>query len=109
MRRSLVLTVILLLLCSSICFARVVKTYFRNGKVSSVQVFNKNGTIKGPYKVYWPNGRLRSMTIYKNGQLSIVHHWTKMELRLIRGKWIALYICDILLKGSTRRQFKGEI
>jgi len=82
MRRSLVLAIILLLACSTVCFAKVVKQYFPNGKLNSVQVYYANGVIKGPYKVYWPNGRLRWKTLYKNGRSYVTHSWSVNGVRL---------------------------
>jgi antitoxin component YwqK of YwqJK toxin-antitoxin module len=82
MKKSLVLTVILIIGYSSLCFAKVVSEYFPNGKLKSVQVYDNKGKLEGPYKVYWPNGRLRSKTIYKHGRSSSTHNWSEKGVRL---------------------------
>lgn len=82
MRRSLVLAIILTLTCSSICFANVVKQYYPNGKLYSTQVYYESGIPKGPYKIYWPSGKLKQMTLYQNGRPTVVHHWSPAGVRL---------------------------
>lgn len=73
--RKLILTTILLFTSIGLCFARVEKDYFPDGRLHYVQVYDKDGNIVGPYKVYWQNGRLREKIIYKNEQPYIIHRW----------------------------------
>jgi antitoxin component YwqK of YwqJK toxin-antitoxin module len=82
MRRSLVLAIILVLACSSVCFAKVVKQYFPDGKLYSTQVYYDSGIIKGPYKIYWQNRRLREETLYQNGRAIVTHNWSESGVRL---------------------------
>ncbi len=67
MKRALVLAVILLFISSGLCFAKVVKQYFPNKKIKSIQSYNKKGQLDGPTKIYWLNGKLREKRYYKNG------------------------------------------
>ena len=70
MKRSLMLTIILILTFTCLSYADVVKQYFPDGKLKSVMRYNRNGRLNGSYKMYWPNGRLKGTGKYKNGKLA---------------------------------------
>jgi antitoxin component YwqK of YwqJK toxin-antitoxin module len=72
---KIILALLLLTFSSSLCFAKVVKEYFPDGKIYTVQVYNEQGEITGPYKVFYPNGRLRSKTWYRDGQPYATKRW----------------------------------
>jgi antitoxin component YwqK of YwqJK toxin-antitoxin module len=82
MRRSIFLTVLLLFISSGLCFAKVVKEYFPDGRVYYIQKYDANDNIVGPFKRYWPNGRLREKIIYKNGVPYLTYRWSQEGVRL---------------------------
>ena len=82
MKRPIILAMILMFASSSLCLARVVKQYFPDGKIYSVQNYDDQNNIIGPFKIYWQNGRLREKIIYKNGQPYIIKRWTINGVRI---------------------------
>jgi len=82
MKKALVLAGILILACSNLCLAKVVHQYFPDGKLKSVQIYDEKGRIVGPYKIYWPNGKLRVKIIYKHGRPLTAHKWSEKGVRI---------------------------
>ena len=67
MKKSFALTIMFILVCSSVCFAKVIKQYYPNGTLRSVLTYNNKNQLNGPYKYYWPNGKLKEKGRNKNG------------------------------------------
>jgi hypothetical protein len=77
MRKVLLSTIILFFIASSLCLANSVsKQYYPDGKLYWVQVYDDNGTLIGPYKKYWQNGRLREKVFYKEGHPFLTKRWS---------------------------------
>jgi len=68
MRKLLALTIVLFFACSSVSFAKVVKTYYPNGGIKYVARYNSKNQLNGPYTYYWPNGKVKEQGRYKNGE-----------------------------------------
>jgi antitoxin component YwqK of YwqJK toxin-antitoxin module len=77
MKKAFMLMIILIVGYSSLCFARTVSEHYPDGKIKSVQVYYKNGLIEGPYRIYWPNGKLKSKTFYKYGRPYLTKKWSE--------------------------------
>ncbi len=82
MKKLFSITLVITLLLTNPVFAKTVKQYYPNGKLSSVQVYDDDGVIKGPCKTYWENGRLRQKTWYKHGLPYLSHTWSERGVRL---------------------------
>jgi antitoxin component YwqK of YwqJK toxin-antitoxin module len=74
--KTVIVSLILLLVFSSESFAKTIKEYFPDGRLYSVQKYDAQGNIVGPYKVYWQNGRLREKTLYRYGQPHKTIKWS---------------------------------
>lgn len=68
MKKSLILTLFLIFVCASVSFARTVQQYYPNGTTQSIMNYNEKGELNGVYKLYWPNGKLKEIKKFKNGQ-----------------------------------------
>jgi antitoxin component YwqK of YwqJK toxin-antitoxin module len=82
MKKSLVFIILLMLIFSNVSFANIVKKYYPNGKVSSVQIYTDKGFHEGPDKTYWPNGKLKQEILYKHGRPFRIKNWSEKGVRL---------------------------
>jgi len=82
MKRSLILVVILIFTFSSVSFAKMVRKYFPNGKLNSTQIYDDKGIPKGPYMLYWPNGKLKRKILYKHGRPYSTRNWSEKGVLL---------------------------
>ena len=85
MKKILLLIIVLVFTFASLCFARVEKQYYPNGKIKTVLRYNKADQLNGPYKIYWPNGKLKEQGKYKNGALSGPIKRYKLTGALLKG------------------------
>ena len=69
MRRHMFLIVALLVICSSVSFAKTVKRHYPDGAIESIASYNKKGVRNGHYTKYWANGKVMENGTYKNGEL----------------------------------------
>lgn len=42
-------------------------TYYKNGQVKEIVLYNENGDKNGEFKSYFENGTLKSVEVFKNG------------------------------------------
>jgi antitoxin component YwqK of YwqJK toxin-antitoxin module len=76
MTRYLCLFVSFLFLFSTVGFAKTIKRHYPDGTIEAVVSKNKKGIRNGPYKTYWPNGKIKEKGRYKNGkQIGIAKQW----------------------------------
>jgi len=76
MQRYVIFTIAFLVLLSTAAFAKTVKRYYPDGTLEAVVHFDKKGVRNGPYKTYWPNGKLKEKGVNKNGQqVGVVKQW----------------------------------
>lgn len=70
MRRYAVTILVLTIgfLCVDPVLAKTVKRYYPNGALEAVVRYDKKGKRNGPYKTYWPNGKIKEKGFNKNGK-----------------------------------------
>lgn len=82
MKRSLALIILLILIFSSVSFANMVRKYYPNGKLHTVQIYTDRGLHEGPDKIYWPNGKLKQEILYKHGRPYLTKNWSEKGVHL---------------------------
>jgi len=74
--KKFIVACLFLVVFTDAAWSKTVKSYFQDGKIYSVQVYDKQGRVIGPYRVYYPNGQLSEKTWYKNHKPSHRKTWT---------------------------------
>lgn len=59
MRTMWIVIIIMMFVLPANAFAKAVKRYYPDGTVQAVVSYNERNQMHGPYKYYWPNGRLK--------------------------------------------------
>lgn len=67
MKKSFLLTILFIFVCSSMSLAKTVVRHYPDGNIQAIVHFDKKGKRNGPYKTYWENGKLQETGTYKDG------------------------------------------
>ena len=64
----ILLVLVLVISFTGITYAKTVKRHYPDGTLEAVVSYDKKGKRNGPYKTYWPNGKIKEQGRNKNGQ-----------------------------------------